>query len=91
FTDTPTGLINEALALRQAMVQTIDAIRSGKEYNPERINQILDSGRPVRMLEWNSKQAGFSVVECRRDNSSASLLEPVAMALTAPASGPEIK
>ncbi|KHS64220.1 hypothetical protein QT13_19550 [Pectobacterium brasiliense] len=91
FTDTPAGLMNEALALRQAMVRTIEAVRSGKEYNPEQINHILDSGRPVRTLEWNSQQAGFNVVECRRDNSCASLLEPVAMAFAALISGPEVK
>ncbi len=77
----PAGLTPLARTLRQAAAQLIDAVSAGHSGDTAAVNQLLAAGQPVRRLEWDEEKASFVLVEQRRDDSAASLLEPVAASL----------
>lgn len=79
--DAPgAGLAAAARSLRAAAGRLIDMTESREPGDFDVVNRILAAGHPVRML---AHDAGANVVlmERRRDDSVASLLEPVAAAL----------
>ena len=79
--DTPgAGLAAAARSLRAAAGRLIDMTESPEPGDFDVVNRILEAGHPVRTL---ARDAGANVVlmERRRDDSVASLLEPVAAAL----------
>jgi len=80
FDGNAEGLAGLARSLREAGVGLIDAVKPGDPGNLDVLNKILEQGRPVRKLELD---AGVHLVlsERRRDDSVASLLEPVAAAI----------
>lgn len=79
--DAPvTGLATLAQSLRTAAGRLIDLNKPREPTDLEVVNRILEAGRPARTLALGE---GDNVVLLarRRDDSAASLLEPVATAL----------
>jgi predicted RNA-binding Zn ribbon-like protein len=76
----PAGLATLARSLRTAAGHLIEGTRSDHLGDAEVVNRILEAGRPRRTLELNA-DAKFTLTEQRRDDSPASLLEPIAAAL----------
>ncbi|MDQ2821761.1 MAG: CGNR zinc finger domain-containing protein [Pseudomonadota bacterium] len=75
------GLAAMARLLREAGSRLISDGKSAEPGDLDVINRILETGRPVRRLaRGDSGSASFVVTELRRDDSVASLLEPVAAA-----------
>ncbi|MEH2920692.1 CGNR zinc finger domain-containing protein [Samsonia erythrinae] len=91
FAEIPSGLASQARALREAAIQMLNSGRTGSPCCPDRVNQLLDKGRPVKYLKWDDRQASFQLIEDRRDNSVDSLLEPIAASLARLLSGDELK
>ncbi|WOA55009.1 CGNR zinc finger domain-containing protein [Dickeya solani] len=79
--ETPHGLLAEARQLRDASRAVIKAAMNGVSVDLTVVNQILESGRPARRLEWDGDAQQFRVDVHQRNNSPASLLWPVADAL----------
>lgn len=80
FNTPPTGLATLAQSLRTAAGRLIDLNMPREPTDFAVVNRILEAGRPVRTLAQGD---GDNVVlwKRRRDDSAASLLEPVAAAL----------
>lgn len=79
--DAPvTGLAAQARALRTAAARLIDLEQQRDARDFDVVNRILEAGRPVRTLVLDAG-ANLVLMERRRDDSAASLLEPVATAL----------
>jgi predicted RNA-binding Zn ribbon-like protein len=76
----PVGLAELARSLRHAARRLIEGKEQERLRHAEVINQVLEAGRPRRTLALDT-DANFVLTKQRRDNSPASLLEPVAMAL----------
>lgn len=76
----PAGLAELARTLRQAATQLIGEAKAGRRADPAVVNHILEVGQPIKTLKLDA-QAGFVLSERRRDDSAASLLQPVALAL----------
>lgn len=88
---TPKGLVALARALR---VNTQVVMRAALEARPADatvINRVLESGRPVKKLGWDRASGSFKVTKRRRDDHAASLLEPVAEAITNLLAGEQFK
>jgi len=81
FEGTPKGLLKLALELRASARSLVDAARSGGAATAEGVNRVLEMGRAVKRLEWDSASKSFKAVVLRRHDDAASLLEPVAQAL----------
>lgn len=77
----PSGLAKLAKSLRDSAARCVEAARLGQPTDPGVINQILKEGLPVPQLCWNAPEARFTLTENRRDDSAASLLQPVAASL----------
>lgn len=77
----PAGLAQLARSLREEIRRLIISAKEGKAENPDLVNAVLEHGRPVERMEWQSAKAAFSRIEKRRDLSAESLLQPVALAL----------
>lgn len=77
----PAGLAELARALREAAARMVRAAQAGQGGDAALVNQVLEAGRPARKLAWGNGQGGYTLAECPRDHSAASLLEPVAAAL----------
>ncbi|MDH1263303.1 ABATE domain-containing protein [Pseudomonas sp. GD03944] len=78
----PRGLLDLARQLRDRSRAVVHAAMNGAPADLGVINQILETGRPVRELEWDGEGRSYRLVSRLRDDSPASLLEPVADALT---------
>lgn len=80
FDASVAGLATMAQSLRAAAGRLIDLNKPRDPRDFDEANRILEAGRPVRTL---AQGEGDNVVllEQRRDDSAASLLEPVATAL----------
>lgn len=76
----PTGLATLARSLRDAAGRLIQGPGGARQGDAGVVNAILEAGRPVRALAVNG-DAHFTLTERRRDDSAASLLQPVAAAL----------
>lgn len=77
----PKGLLKLAMELRASAELLLTAARSGQAARADMVNRVLETGRPVRELEWNSASASFQWVVRRPREDAPSLLEPVAQAL----------
>ena len=79
--DAPgAGLAAQARSLRTVAVRLIDPDKQRDPRDLDVVNRILEAGRPVRTLVLDAN-AKLVLMERRRDDSVASLLEPVATAL----------
>jgi predicted RNA-binding Zn ribbon-like protein len=76
----PLGLAELARSLRHAARRLIGGSETERLCYAEVVNQVLEAGRPRRTLAVNI-DSNFLFIEQRRDNSPASLLEPIAMEL----------
>ncbi|MCW2270797.1 CGNR zinc finger domain-containing protein [Pseudomonas sp. JUb96] len=79
----PHGLLALARQLRECSRAVVSAAMNGVPTDLSVINQVLEAGRPARMLEWDDAVHGFRIDVHPRDNSAASLLGPVAESLVA--------
>lgn len=77
----PNGLLVQARQLRECSRQVVGAAMSGASVDPGAINQVLEAGRPARMLEWDNELRAYRVAVHQRDGGPASLLWPVAESL----------
>lgn len=77
----PKGLHALAVELRAGAKLLISAAKVGAPADASVINRVLESGRPVKELAWDSEHKGFKVAERRGETTAASLLEPIAAAL----------
>jgi predicted RNA-binding Zn ribbon-like protein len=77
----PTGLLTTACNLREASRRAVDAAMAGARPDLEVVNQVLQSGQPLRALVWDPRAGACQLITRPRDNSPVSLLEPVAAAL----------
>ena len=79
--DAPVArLATVARSLRTAAGRLIDLNKPRDPHDFEVVNRILETGRPVRTLAQGEGD-NIVLLERRRDDSAASLLEPVATAL----------
>lgn len=85
----PQGLAAVAVALRQEAQFILSRAQEGKPFDAAVVNQLLDEGRPTRRLESGS--ANPQLIEQRRTDSAAGLLEPVAAALAGLLSGGDLQ
>jgi predicted RNA-binding Zn ribbon-like protein len=76
----PVGLAEFARSLRHAARRLIEGREDERLGYAEVVNQVLEAGHPRRTLALDI-DANFVFTNQRRDNSPASLLEPVAVAL----------
>jgi predicted RNA-binding Zn ribbon-like protein len=76
----PVGLAEFARSLRHAARRLIEGREKERLGYAEVVNQVLEAGHPRRTLALDI-DANFVFTNQRRDNSPASLLEPVAVAL----------
>ncbi len=81
LSETPPGLLAEARQLRDASRAVVNAALNGKAADLTVVNQVVETGRPVRKLRWDNDAQQFRVDVHQRDGSPASLLWPVADAL----------
>lgn len=77
----PHGLLAEARKLRDCSRAVVNAAMKGVSVDLTVINQVLEAGRPVSRLQWDSQTQAFHAGVHRKDSSAASLLWPVADAL----------
>ncbi|KRP60746.1 CGNR zinc finger domain-containing protein [Pseudomonas trivialis] len=77
----PEGLLAEARQLRDAARALVNAAMNGVAVDLGVINQVLEAGRPVSRLEWESQTQGYRLGVQRTDSSPESLLWPIADAL----------
>jgi predicted RNA-binding Zn ribbon-like protein len=77
----PHGLLAEARKLRDCSRAVVNAAMKGVPADLTVINQVLEAGRPVRRLEWDSEAQEFQINVHQRDRSPASLLWPLADSL----------
>lgn len=77
----PSGLLTLARQLRACARTVVHAAMQGAETDLQVINQILETGRPIKELTWDKQAKALRITTRRRDHSPASLLEPVADAL----------
>lgn len=80
FNAPATGLATLAQSLRTAAARLIDLNQPREPTDFDEVNRILEAGRPVRTLA-QGEDDNVVLLERRRDDSAASLLEPVATAL----------
>ncbi|OYO27623.1 CGNR zinc finger domain-containing protein [Janthinobacterium sp. PC23-8] len=79
---TLAGLAAAAQCLRAAAGRLIDLNKPRDPHDFDVVNAILEAGRPIRTLALDADaEANIVLLERRRDDSVASLLEPVAAAL----------
>lgn len=77
----PRELLAYARQLRDCSRRVVSAAMNGVPADLSVVNQVLEAGRPVTMLEWDEDARAFRVGTHQRDSSSASLLNPVAESL----------
>lgn len=77
----PNGLLTLARALREGSRAVVEAAAKGTQADLSVINQVIEAGRPLRMLEWATDAQALRIATRPRDNSPASLLAPIAEAL----------
>ncbi|MBD8694620.1 CGNR zinc finger domain-containing protein [Stenotrophomonas sp. CFBP 13718] len=77
----PKGMLALAIALRDEARGLLAAARAGKPLQADRVNAVLERGRPVLELSSMPSDATPVLVERRRDDSPEALLQPVALAL----------
>lgn len=77
----PPGLLGQARQLRECLREVVNAALNGTPAEAGVINQILETGRPARELDWDEQARGFRVTIRQRDSSAASLLWPLAESL----------
>ncbi len=75
------GLLDSAVKLRECLRVVVRAAMNGIPADLGVINQVLEEGRPARVLEWDDEVRAFRVAFHPRDRSPASLLAPVAESL----------
>ncbi|WP_254609913.1 ABATE domain-containing protein [Burkholderia lata] len=67
FDEMSAGLAELAGALRETVAQMVGVVKAGEPRDP--VNQLLEAGRPVKGLVWDDHQAGFILIERRRDHA----------------------
>ncbi len=77
----PDGLLDLAREFRSGARVVIENAISGVIPDLAVVNRLLESGRPVREIEWNHKSGMFNIVKRLRYNDPSCLLEPVAESL----------
>lgn len=77
----PKGLLALAIALRDEARGLLAAARAGQPLRADRVNAVLERGRPVLELSSMPSDATPVLVERRRDDSPEALLQLVALAL----------
>ncbi|TCV96806.1 CGNR zinc finger domain-containing protein [Biostraticola tofi] len=81
FNQVPEGLFDQAQAFRNEAKQVVLAAMHGARPELSALNRVLESGRPVREIEWNGGNGKFNIVRRLRSNTPMSLLEPIAESL----------
>jgi predicted RNA-binding Zn ribbon-like protein len=71
------GLLSLARQLRECLRTVVHAAMSGTSADLTIANQVLESGRPVRNIDWDQTAQAYRVTTRPRDNSPASRLAPV--------------
>lgn len=79
----PTGIAEQAQGLRENMRGVLAAAREGRSADTKAINRVLQRGQPLPTLAWRPELPGFQERTTRRDQTSESLLYPLAQALVA--------
>lgn len=85
----PKGIAAQALALREEAWRILSCAQEGRSFEAPMVNRLLDEGRPRQQLE--SGYASPRLIEQRRNDTAASLLEPVAAALARLVSGGDLE
>ena len=82
LSNTPVGLVKLARQLRDNAREVVLAAKTGGVADPVVINRVLETGRPRTQLEWDTTSETFQIVRHRQNTDAASLLEPIAQALS---------
>jgi predicted RNA-binding Zn ribbon-like protein len=79
--EAPQGLLALARKLREHARAVIHTAMAGGPPDLEVVNQVLESGDPIREIRWDGESRAFRIVTRLRHNSPACLLEPVVSSL----------